>query len=121
MTIPASVQTFIMSEADAADIERIFDLARNRQKTLRQQRALSVTEGSLVLLDGLSPKVLNGLGGQVKTIRGNNGDVLLDQISTRVLARSRSRYSFSAQLADRASEGYLLTGVPLGCCTLQED
>lgn len=110
----ASVIGQILNHADEDDLARIIDAVRSRQRTLRQLRAAAVEKGATVTLDGLSPKALNGLHGTVETIRKDRADVRLDADSTRQLAWGRTKFASSARAA--GDDGYLLNGVPLGCC-----
>lgn len=114
--IPANVLAFIVNDADSDDVDRIIEAIRTRQRTLRDQRAAIVQKGQDVTLDHLSPKALNGLKGTVEGIHGKAAAVRLDEESTAQLAWSRTKYGPAARRAEDAHEGYLLNGVPLGCC-----
>lgn len=114
--IPATVLAFVVNESEESDLDRLFQAIKDRRKALHAIRAAQVCKDATVTLDGLSPKALNGLKGKVEAIRGTAADVLLDDESTSQLAFSRTKFATQARYAQTASEGYLLHGVPLGCC-----
>lgn len=105
------VLTFIADKASADDLERIWNAARNRQKTLRAVRAAAVQVGQDVVLDGLSPRQLNGLTGTVVSISKASGQVRLDEASTRRLRAARLT---RVHVPDNVTEHVL--HVPLSCC-----
>lgn len=111
MSMPANLLSYIVLNADEGDLERIIQAVKDRRRTLRDAVAASVTEGATVTLDGLSPKALNGLVGDVVTIRGKRADVLLTEKSTDGLRWTRTRF-----YVDPDVKRHLLAGVPTSCC-----
>ena len=112
MTITETV-AFIYSDATEEDCEAVFTAARERLGTLRKIRAAGVRRGSLVRLEGVSPKYLNGLRGEVAEISGNRCDVKLDE---RSLASLRfTKYGFVG-----TSGSGLLRGIPKSTCVVEE-
>ena len=110
-----STLDFIAGHADERQIDVIHAALRDRRKALAARRALAVTVGQTVTLDGLSPKYLNGLTGTVRTIKGNRADVLLDEASTLSLRWAGRRF-----VVPEDTKNYLLTGVPTTCCHVQD-
>jgi len=107
--------TFILSSASRDDLSRIHDAARERRKTLDRIDAAAVEIGAFVRLDGLSPKALNGLDGEVVSISGSRCDVRLDKASTDSLRWSRAkRFSIPVD-----TEEYIVRGVPLSCARVK--
>lgn len=115
------VVTFTATEASASDLDRIFEASKIRRKALASARAASVSVDAEVEVAGnISPKALSGLKGTVTEIRGDRGDVLLDEKSTQTLAYGRSKFSGVAYAAlSTEDKRYLLVGVPLSCCEVQ--
>lgn len=97
----ASVIGEILNHADEQDLERISAAIKSRHGTLRQIRAAAVNKGASVTLSNLTPKALNGLAGTVETISGQRADV---------------RLARAANASAATQNGYVLHGVPLGCC-----
>jgi hypothetical protein len=99
---------FILTSATEADLERVWDAAKERRKALGRITAASVTVGAQVRLDGLSPKYLNGLAGTVVDIKGARCTVLLDQSSA-------ERLSFRRFIVRGEDGTYRMNGIPLQC------
>lgn len=115
MTTLADVLAFITNQADAEDCARIVKTATARSKSVRNLRAATIRIGDAVSLDGLSPKALNGMSGEVETIKGVRANVWLDARSTKTLWFANiPRYIGLVQHED---ENFLLRGVPLSCLT----
>lgn len=110
------VLTFIADKASADDLERIWNAARDRQKTLRAIRAAAVQVGQDVVLDGLSPQTLNGLTGTVLSIAKSSGQVRLGEASTRRLRAARLA---RVPVPDNVTEHVL--NVPLSCCLPRDE
>lgn len=109
--ITATLQ-FITLRATDEDLERIFNATKQRRKTLGAARAATVTVGATVTIDGIRPKYLCGLAGEVQSIRGAKADILLDEASTkRLRIDGWQRFPMTAETAR-----YVVRGVPLQCC-----
>ena len=121
MTNLPTALTFITTEATASDLDRVIDAVNTRRKFFRSARAATVYVGAEVELTNLSPKALNGLTGEVKSITKDRCDVLLTEGATVVLASSRTKFAMAAGVAmrDTAKPQYLIHGVPLSSCEIQ--
>lgn len=101
-----------IDQADETEIDTAFTALRNRQKALRDRRALAVIRGAEVTLTDLSPKCLNGLHGIVAALSGKRASVRLDAASTATLRQAGSRRFYIPAEEDE----YLVTGIPTSCC-----
>ena len=115
MTMPATLLSFIIMEADEHDLDRIIQSVKDRRKVLRDARAAAVQIGADVTLDNLSPKYLNGLEGTVVVISGKRADVRLTEKSTGLLRFSGTRFH-----VPEGTTEYVLRGVPLSTCLPRE-
>jgi aspartokinase-like uncharacterized kinase len=111
-TTLSDVLTYIVSEADDDAMDLIIDGVRQRQKALQQIAAASVRIGMETRIDGISPKYLVGMRGEVAGIDGKRAEVLLDEASTRTLRFKGGRRFYIPSDTTR----YLLGGIPLSCC-----
>ncbi len=79
---PTEILTRIANGALDGHIDAAFDVLRTRQRTLRDLQAsinkASLSIGDKVILEGLSPKYLNGLTGTVQA-KGDHITVKLDE------------------------------------------
>lgn len=118
MTTFSDVFDFI-SRADETELNRMVEGIKLRRKFIHQDRAAQLRIGDTVTLTALSPKVLNGLRGVVKTFGPNNRTVavLLDPDSTTLLGLSRTRFASAVPLN---GDPYLLRAVPATCCVREE-
>lgn len=112
MTITITDVGEFINQADTETCDRLFDLVRERKRSIGRTAALSVRSGCKVKLHGLSPKYLNGLEGKVTSIRGQRGDVALTSDSVTTLRLYGGRRFF---IPHDATE-YTVPGVPLSCC-----
>ena len=108
------VLDYILNDATDRDMERILVAYNTRSKHLRAVRAAKVEVGSTVMIDKITPKALVGLVGEVVKIDGAHAHVRLDKASTTTLANSRIKMS---RFVPRGADHYVVTGVPLSCCT----
>jgi hypothetical protein len=111
MTMPAELLSFIVLQADEADLERIIQSVKDRRRALANAAAAAVQVGATVTLHNISPKALAGLTGDVESINGKRADVLLTADSTNALRFSSTRFYVPAE-----DERYVLRGVPLTAC-----
>ena len=83
MTAFNEILNSIHSGAVDGQISLLFDALRDRQKTVRKiseaQNVATLKPGTAIVLDGLSPKYLNGLTGTVASIQGTTVGIKLDQ------------------------------------------
>jgi len=114
-TLPEVIK-FISLSASEDDINRIYEIARARTKTLRNVRAASVKAGQVVKIKSITPKALVGLTGWITEHDGKHAAIQLDAESTTKLRYSRTRYATA--IPSGVTE-YLLRGVPLTCCDPQ--
>lgn len=115
MTALTDVVAFI-SQADRNDLDRIVDHVKDRRRTLGNILAAAVRVGSEVTIGPISPKVLTGLTGTVKSISGKRCDIELDEASTRTLRFVPSRFHIP-----EGQEHYLLAGVPTVCALVSTE
>jgi hypothetical protein len=104
----------VLSGIAVAD-EKQLDMIRNaydaRRSFLAELRAVRVCDGAKVTTRGLRPKYLNGLTGEVTSVRGNKADLLLtdlDEIYKLVGTKYGPPYGVP-------TEEFTLHGVPLTC------
>lgn len=115
-TTIADVITFVASQANEDDIERLLTAIKARRSILSQVRAASLAVGDEVTINGISPAVLNNLTGTVKSISGNRAEVELTVGSTERVAYGRhSRFSASAHHAANEKKGLSVPGIPMSC------
>jgi hypothetical protein len=106
------VVAWITSEATADDVARLEIVLQVRRKGLRTAQAAQARHGMAVVLDGLSPKYLNGLIGTIDGLNGRRCSVLLSPESTdRLRHTTQKRFYVSADMTR-----FLLRGVPTTCC-----
>lgn len=100
-----------LSKASAEDIASIETAIKVRKDFLTAQRVDSLTPGMTVRLQGLRPKYLNGLSGEISHREQGRGNprvaVLLTEASTKAFERAKGLRP--------GTERYLLTGVPSVC------
>ena len=108
----AEVIDYILDHADSADIDRVYEAAKMRHKTLQAKAASAVRIGMTIRLNGISPKYLNGMTGEVVSIDRQRASVLLDERSTRTLrVKGGRRFYIPADVKQ-----YEVSGVPLSTC-----
>jgi hypothetical protein len=107
MTTKEDVLAFIVTQATSADLQEFADAAKVRKASV----ARSMRPGTPVVINGISPKYLNGLKGTVKVIEKNRCTVTLDAVSTQ-MARVKGTGRF--YIAPDATS-YDLSGIPLVC------
>lgn len=108
----ATAVSFVLNSATRDDIERLADAIRTRQKVLRAEAAAAVTVGMTAKIEGISPKYLNGMVGEVVSIEGSAATVRLDKASTSKL-RGTQRFGWMVN-----EEEHPMGGIPLS--TLRE-
>lgn len=103
--------------ADDSALDIVVRACNARRDRLRDSSAAALKAGTVVRLDGLSPKYLNGLTGTVDFIsRGRSGRakpriaVALDSASQKTLL---SRNPHQCLIGEYKN---LLTGIPAECC-----
>jgi len=107
------VLTFIRTQAQSADLDRLHEAIKQRDKVIRHIAAAKVSPGSRVTITGLSPKFLNGLTGTVRSINRTVANVDLDRSSKITLAamdRSKKFWFYYSEENPYAMQ------VPLTCC-----
>jgi hypothetical protein len=106
------VLDFILDHASEEEIDRIWQAAQTRQKSLRSRAAAVITVGQEVRLTGISPKYHEGLTGTVTKINGKHAAILLDERSTHVLrVKGARRYLIPPNYTQ-----YEVGGIPLTTC-----
>lgn len=114
-----------IAAANESDLDLLVEAISARRRVLRDQQTRQIAalldEGTVVTLDGLTPKALNGLTGAVENIKVQRADVRLDEKSTARLSWANTKHAAHAQLAIGRGEGYLIIGVPISCLTPKED
>ena len=110
MTI-TDVLGFMYSEATEEDCEVVFAATRDRLRALRAVRAAGVRTGTHVRLENISPKYLDGLRGEVVSVKGTRCDVKLDE-------RSAARLRFTRHAYVEANGG-VLAGIPKSACVTE--
>jgi len=117
-TTITDVLGYIATKATLDEVWVIFKAVKDRDRSLRKETAAKVSVGAEVKLDGLSPKLLNGLTGTVRSINGSSANVDLDS-SSRLLLSDKDR-SHKFYLYYDGETPYAMK-VPLSCCVLRGD
>jgi hypothetical protein len=102
-TALTDVIAWTLNQATRDDLERVIGAVKQRRQILGQITAAAVAVDARVKLTGLSPRYLNDRTGKVTAIRGQRGDVELDE---EIYARGR-------YFGEKT-----LPGVPLQCLQL---
>jgi hypothetical protein len=116
-TTITEVLQYISLHATTEDIDRIYDVCKLRSKAHRVSRAAQVKVGQTIKIVKITPKALQGLIGEVVSHDGKHASVRLDAESTVTLRYSRTRY---ATVIPASTDQYLMTGIPLACCEVQD-
>lgn len=114
-TTLSQVTAFITSHATDEDLARVQSAITVRRQALAAVTAATLHTGSSVRLDGLRPKYLNGLTGEIQSLTGTHATLLLDETSTIQLRYDGVRRWTIPQSTTR----YALSGIPLACCKPQ--
>jgi hypothetical protein len=112
----SEVHGYVLTAASEEDLRLLQQAIQERRRTFGLVRAASVQVGGQASIEGLTPRILNGLRGTVESLHNSRASVKLDTASTRLLAYGRSRFSTKAAAAFVAGEGFLVEGVPATCC-----
>lgn len=110
MTITDTI-SFITCEATKEDTDQIISALNLRRRVLAQIKDATATQGSEVVLEGLSPKYLVGLSGVIVERDGARVAVQLDERSTQTLKFSGQKRFY---IADDCTS-YKVTGIPAQC------
>ncbi|MFI7089528.1 hypothetical protein ACIBUR_38825 [Streptomyces anulatus] len=105
---------FTTLHASQPDLDRIASAIKQRSLALREARAASVSEGSLVRLGRIKPKYLVGLTGKVVDVR--HGKVTRVVVEFDPASTEKLRYSSSRTLVPEGVERYSMDGIPASCC-----
>ena len=101
---------FVTAQATSDDLDALQSAIKFRRKALEQVLSQTMQIGSTVTLQGLSPKYLNGLRGDITGIAGKRANILLDEASTDSLRWAGRKFVIPA-----GTERYTLRGVPVVC------
>lgn len=105
---PLSQLTAYIADAGHDELAQIQAAVKERRRAL----SAALRSDTPVHLQGLRPQYLNGLTGELQSIAGTRGTVLLDEASTARLRLYGARRFHIPSSTTR----YPLTGVPLTCC-----
>ncbi|MGW0868261.1 hypothetical protein [Streptomyces sp. NPDC002611] len=112
-TLAAAI-AFVSLHASQDDLDRIYDAAKKRSKTLRETRAAAVTTGTDIRIDNIRPAYLVGLTGTVTATRTARtktyATIELDEASTDALRAT------GKQWIPQDVKRYSYDGIPTTCC-----
>jgi len=108
---------FVMDEASLEELGRLGLAVQQRRRLLLRGSPTGVAVGETVVLEGATPRYVNGLTGSVEAIAREHCSVLLDEQSTVELRIVGARRFEMAPGSTR----HLLPRIPLAWCRVSPD
>lgn len=103
---------FVTLHATSDDLDRIYAACRARQKALASVKAAAVKVGMVVTTEGLTPKYINGLTGEVTSITGARASVRFAHNQANRIAYTKHG---PRALLTQEDPLFVMGGIPLTC------
>jgi hypothetical protein len=111
----SDVLSYVRNQSTRSDLDAIQDAIKAARPRLAAEAAAKLSVGTEVTISGLSPKYLNGLRGNVVSIRGQRFDLQLDEASTN---RVRGTKHGPFEYGDTKVERHAINGIPVQCAVI---